>query len=113
MTYQDDFTLPIEYLEQLSEQGTEYLPELIRLLVNAAMQVERQKHLGAGWHERTPERQGHANGYKSKTVQTRVGDITFDIPQVREGGFYPGALEKGLRSERAWTYVLKKHVGPN
>jgi hypothetical protein len=29
MTYQDDFTLPIEYLEQLNEQGTEYLPEHI------------------------------------------------------------------------------------
>ena len=106
MTYQEDFTLPTEYLEQLSEQGTEYLPELIRILVNAAMKIERQKHLGAGWHERTPERQGHANGYKSKTVQTRVGGITFDIPQVREGGFYPGALEKGLRSERALTMAL-------
>jgi transposase-like protein len=106
MTYQDDFTLPIEYLEQLSEQGTEFLPELIRILVNAAMQIERQKHLGAGWHERTAERRGHANGYKPKTVKTRVGDITFDIPQVREGGFYPGALEKGLRSERALTMAL-------
>jgi transposase-like protein len=106
MTYQEDFTLPSEYLEQLSEQGTEFLPELIRILVNAAMHLERQKHLGAGWHERTPERQGHANGYKAKTVQTRVGDITFAIPQVREGGFYPGALEKGLRSERALTMTL-------
>jgi transposase-like protein len=106
MTYQDDFTLPIEYLEQLSEQGTEYLPELIRILVNAAMQIERQKHLKAGLPERTPERQGHANGYKPKTVQTRVGGNTFDIPQVRAGGFYPGALEKGLRSERALPMTL-------
>jgi transposase-like protein len=106
MTYQEDFTLPIEYLEQLSEQGTEFLPELIRILVNAAMKVERQKHLKAGWHERTPERQGYANGYKPKTVQTRVGDITFDIPQVREGDFYPEALEKGVRSERALTLAL-------
>ena len=40
MTYQEDFTLPTEYLEQISEQGTEYLPELIRILVNAAMQIE-------------------------------------------------------------------------
>jgi transposase-like protein len=106
MTYQDHFTLPTEYLEQLSEQGTEYLPELIQILVNAAMQIERQKHLGAGWHERTPERKGYANGYKPKTVQTRLGDITFDIPQVREGDFYPAALEKGLRSERALTMAL-------
>lgn len=106
MTYQDNFTLPTEYLEQLSEQGSEYLPELIRILVNAAMQIERQKHLGAGWHERTPERRGHANGYKPKTVQTRMGEITFDVPQVREGDFYPEALEKGLRSERALTLAL-------
>jgi hypothetical protein len=34
-------------------------------------------------------------------MKTRVGEITLDVPQVREGGFYPQALEKGLRSERA------------
>ena len=106
MTYQEDFTLPTEYLEQIGEGGMAYLPELIRILVNAAMHAERQKHLGAGPYERTPERQGYANGYKPKTVQTRVGSITFDIPQVREGDFYPGALEKGLRSERALTMAL-------
>ena len=37
---------------------------------------------------------------------TRLGEITFDIPQVREGGFYPQALEKGLRSERALHLTL-------
>lgn len=106
MTYQQDFTLPIEYLEQLSNQGTDYLPELIRILMNAAMQIERQKHLGAGPYERTSDRQGYANGYKPKTVKTRNGNITFDIPQVREGDFYPSALEKGLRSERALTMAF-------
>jgi len=39
-------------------------------------------------------------------MRTRVGEITFAIPQVREGGFYPQALEKGLRSERALTLAL-------
>ena len=51
MTYQDDFPLPTEYLEQLSEQGTAYLPELIRILVDAAMKIERQKQLGANSQE--------------------------------------------------------------
>jgi len=106
MTYQEDFTLPTEYLEQIGAQGLEYLPELIRILVNTAMQAERQKHLGAGPYERTPDRQGYANGYKAKTVKTRVGEITFDVPQVRDGDFYPSALEKGLRSERALTLAL-------
>ena len=37
---------------------------------------------------------------------TRVGEITFDVPQVRDGSFYPSALERGLRSERALTLAL-------
>lgn len=106
MTYPTDFTLPTELLEQISEQGLEYLPELIRILVNTAMQAERQKHLGAELYERTPVRQGYANGYKPKTVKTRVGEVTFQVPQVRDGSFYPEALEKGLRSERALTMAL-------
>jgi putative transposase len=106
MTYQEDFTLPAELLEQVSTQGFDVLPELIRIVVNAAMQAERQQHLKAAPYQRTPERETYANGYKPKTVQTRVGNITFSVPQVREGNFYPEALEKGLRSERALTLAL-------
>jgi putative transposase len=106
MTYQDDCTLPTDLLEQLNEQGLESLPDMIRILVNEAMRIERQAYLGAAPYERTPERRGRANGYKPKKVKTRVGEIAFDIPQVREGGFYPGALEKGLRSERALMLTM-------
>lgn len=106
MAYQNDFTLPEEIVEQIAANGMDYLPELIRTMINTAMQIERQRHLKAGLYERNEERQGHANGYKDKTVRTRVGEITFAVPQVREGGFYPEALEKGLRSERALTLTL-------
>jgi transposase-like protein len=106
MTYQSDCTLPDELLEQIAEQGLDVLPELIRTIINTAMQLERQNHLGAGLYERSPERRDYANGYKSKTVATRVGKITFDVPQVRQGDFYPNSLEKGIRSERALKLAL-------
>jgi transposase-like protein len=106
MTYREDFTLPAEFLEQIASQGFEVLPELIRIVVNAAMQAERQQHLNAAPYQRTPDREAHANGFKPKTIQTRVGKIVFEVPQVREGGFYPEALEKGIRSERALTLSL-------
>ena len=106
MTYREDFTLPAELLEQVQEQGLEILPELIRVILNTAMQAEREEHLNASPYQHTAERQGYANGYKPKTMRTRVGEITFAVPQVREGGFYPQALEKGLRSERALTLAL-------
>lgn len=106
MTYQPDFTLPGDLLEQITSQGLDIIPELVRILVNAAMRVERENFLGAEPYQRSDQRQGQANGYKPKTVQTRMGDITFAIPQVRDGGFYPQALEKGQRSERALTLTL-------
>lgn len=106
MTYRQDFTVPAELMEQVQEQGLEILPELIRIVLNAAMQAERSEHLQAAPYEHNPERRGYANGYKPKTMRTRIGDITFAVPQVREGGFYPEALEKGLRSERALTLAL-------
>lgn len=106
MTYREDFTLPAELLEQVKEQGLDVLPELIRVILNTAMQAEREQHMNAEPYQRTIEREAHANGFKPKTMRTRVGDITFSIPQVREGGFYPQALEKGLRSERALTLAL-------
>lgn len=62
--------------------------------------------MGSRRGERSDERRGYANGYKPKTVQTRVGALDFDIPQVRDSSFYPSSLEKGLRSERALKVAL-------
>ena len=77
MTYQNEFTLSEALLEQLTAEGLEALPTLFQVLLNAAMQIERQKHLGAAPHERTEERTGHANGYKDKTLNTRLPVLGF------------------------------------
>jgi len=47
MTYQNDFTLPDEIVEQIAANGMDYLPELIRSMINTAMRIERQKYLKA------------------------------------------------------------------
>lgn len=106
MIYDKNCTLTEEYLEQLIKHGLEGLPDLVRVMVNEAMQIERENYLEAKPYERTETRKGYANGYKPKTVNTRVGKVTFAIPQVREGDFYPQALEKGVRSERALMLAL-------
>ena len=106
MTYQPDCTLPEEMLEQIADGGLAALPDAFRLLLNAAMLLERQKFIGVGPYERTAERQAHANGFKPKTLQTRIGMIPLAVPQVREGGFYPQSLDKGARSERALKLAL-------
>jgi putative transposase len=102
----DDITLPDALLESLAQQGLDALPQALTLLLNAAMRAERQKYLNAAPYERTPERADYANGYKDKTVTTRLGALTVSVPQVRNGDFYPSSLERGIRSERALKLAL-------
>ena len=90
----------------LLENGLDGAAEALRILVNEASKIERAHFLNAQSHERTSERTDYANGYKPKTVMTRVGKVTFDVPQVRGGGFYPSALEKGSRTEQALNLAL-------
>ena len=59
-----------------------------------ASRIERAQHLQATPYERSAQRVDYANGYKDKTVLTRMGEVTFEVPQVRSGGFYPSALER-------------------
>ena len=72
MTYRKDFTLPAELLERVSKQGFDILPELIQVIINTAMQAERQQYLKAEHYQHSEEREGHANGYKPKTDLIRV-----------------------------------------
>jgi putative transposase len=45
MTYQANCTLTNDLIEQLPSEGFETLPELIRILINTSMQVERQREV--------------------------------------------------------------------
>lgn len=96
----------LDMLELLSEQGFDGMARAMRLLINEAMKLERIATLGARPHERTPQRRGQANGFKPKTMQTRLGPLELRVPQTRGIEFYPSALERGQRSERALKLAI-------
>lgn len=106
MTRQAQDTESLSAVELIAEHGLEGLPDALAALINEAMRIERERHLGAGCYERTDERRGYANGYKARALKTRMGALNLRVPQVREGGFYPQALDRGLRSERALKLAL-------
>jgi transposase-like protein len=104
---QEDHTLLNQIVNHISADGADGLAEAMRLLLNHAMEIERSKALGASPYERSATRTGYANGFKPKTLQTRLGEMTVAIPQVRgDVEFYPSALERGRRSERALTLAV-------
>lgn len=99
-------TLIEEIVKGLIGQGSEGLKPALELLMNAAMKIEREHVLGAGSYERTEGRQGYANGYKPKELQTRMGALELKVPKVRGLSFYPRSLERGTRSEKALKLAI-------
>lgn len=109
MTHQEEATLPEELMQLLCDPqaGEGRFVSALRLLLNEAMRLERATALQAQPYERTVERRGYANGYKPKTLATRLGQLELQVPQVRgDVEFYPSALERGLRSERALKLAI-------
>ena len=111
MTPPQEDTVIRTAMESLLEHGLEGMGDALRILLNEAMKIERAQFLHAEPYERNAQRVGHANGFKDKTVDTRVGALQLQVPQVRAlnpelVGFYPQSLEKGLRSERALKLAI-------
>jgi len=78
------------------------LKNLLEQLLNATMQTEVESHVSAGLHERSQQRRGQRNGYKPRTLKTRVGELDLDVPQVRNcEPYHPSMFARWQRSERA------------
>lgn len=104
MDEQSNLSLSDQLINTLLSDGlSEGLAAIAQTLMNAAMLIEREQHIGASAHQRTADRDGHANGFKPRRFQTSFGELQLAIPQVRSSSrpFQTSLLEKGSRSERA------------
>jgi putative transposase len=106
VAHQREFNVVDTVVQLLCESGLSQMAEVVRIMLNEAMRIERSRAIEAKPYQRTERRKGYANGYKPKTLDTRLGAITFQVPQTRDVEFYPLALEKGIRSERALKLAI-------
>ncbi|MBA3390003.1 MAG: IS256 family transposase [Rubrobacter sp.] len=70
------------------------------------LEAEITEHVGAAPHERTDARKGHRNGYKPRTLRTRVGTLNLLVPQDRDGTFSTKLFSRYQRNEKALTLAL-------
>ncbi len=64
--------------------------------------------IGAGRHERTAERATYRNGYRDRTLDTRLGSLQLRIPKLRQGSYFPAFLEPRKTSEKALVAVIQE-----
>ena len=91
--------------ELLSSQDG--LAKLVEGILNQILDAQVTESLGAEKHERADERIGYRNGYRSRQLYTRVGPVTLQVPQTRDGSFSTDIFKRYQRSEQAFVLALR------
>ena len=94
--------------EQLTQEILLEDPNFLRQIVGRVLQemleAEMTEHIGAAPYERSATRTGHRNGYKPRTLRTRVGTLNLSVPRTEKAPS-PRALSratKGTRGRSVW-----------
>ncbi len=98
-----------EYLINIGlEEDADFLQQGVQLLSQMLMEVEVEQQIGAGKHERNPERKNYRNGHRQRTWKTRVGEIDLAIPKLRKGSYFPSLLQPRRPAEKALLAVVQE-----
>jgi putative transposase len=83
-----------------------FLKEIVERVLQELLEAEMTEHIGAAPYERTERRTGQRNGYKPRTLRTRVGTLNLLVPQDREGTFSTRLFSRYQRNEKALVLAL-------
>jgi transposase-like protein len=72
------------------------------------MEADVDGVIGAGRFERGSDRQTWRNGYRDRTLETRLGPLNLKIPKLRTGSYFPGFLEPRKTVEKALVSVIQE-----
>ena len=79
-------------------------------VLNQVLEAQVTETLGAGRFERSQGRAGYRNGYRARTLYTRVGPVTLQVPQTRDGSFSTDLFKRYQRSEQALVLARMEMV---
>ena len=100
-------TLPLAELLAKAGDG-DFLRAVAEAVVQMLMEADVEGVIGAGRHERTGERTTYRNGYRDRSLDTRLGSLQLRIPKLRQGSYFPPFLEPRKTSERALVAVIQE-----
>src|SRR5487761_1783690 len=99
--------LPLADLLAKAGDG-DFLRSVAEAVVQLLMETDVEGVIGAGRHERSGERTTYRNGYRDRTLDTRLGSLQLRIPKFRQGSYFPPFLEPRKTSEKALVAVIQE-----
>jgi len=104
-------TLEDEILKELLlGNREEVIPKLLGKVFDAVLQAQASEQLNAEPYERSDERASYRNGYRTRSLTTRVGTLVLHVPKFRDGTFSTELFERYQRSEKALLLSLMEMV---
>lgn len=102
----------LELLDALkAADADDVVRHAVEAVFQALIEAEATARVGAGPHQRTPERVTRRNGYRDRTLTTAAGDLELRIPKLRAGSFFPSLLERRRRIDQAlFAVVMEAYV---
>ena len=95
--------------ELLQKSGDgDFLKTVAEAVLQILMEADVEGLIGAGRHERSSDRLTYRNGYRDRTLDTRVGSLQLRIPKLRQGSYFPPFLEPRRTSEKALVMVIQE-----
>jgi putative transposase len=95
-----------KYLEG-ADGDTDLTRAMLQAFAEAIMSAQASMQCGAGYGERTEDRENFRNGYRKRPWDTRVGSIELNIPKLRRGVYSPEfLLQPRRRAEQALVAVI-------
>ena len=105
------FTLDSELVKGLFlGQAPDAIVPLLEAILNQFLQAMATEAVGAAKYERTDERKAYRNGSRERTLNTRIGTITLEVPRLRNGEFSHELFERYQRSEQALVLAMMEMV---
>jgi len=99
----------MDWLRKQVEGAPDAMREALAAMLMTLMNAEVDSICGAEYGERRPDRQNSRNGYRPRTLDTRVGTMELAIPKLRQGSYFPAwLLEPRRRAERALAAVISE-----
>jgi putative transposase len=102
----DHRRLDAELAQEVLLDDPGFLRGIVERVVQQLLEAEMTEHIGAAPYERTERRTGQRNGYKPRTLRTRVGTLNLLVPQDREGTFSTRLFSRYQRNEKALVLAL-------
>ena len=95
-----------ELIEDYLIDQDDGLKKLLTWFLNLVMQLEAIQQSGAEPYERNEARTTQRNGYKERSLKTRVGELILKKPQFRDRSFVSCIFDKYSRVELALTNAI-------